>query len=142
MDAADTTVLLDRVRGTVDEPRRGVAEVDSGRAAPHRGNRLVRRAGLLGLLMPREFGGAEVSFLDRTKVLETLATGDGATALGLATHYTAIGSLCETGVSELPAAAVRFRTWLFREVVEHGRMLTSATTQTGTGTGLRDIHAT
>ncbi|MFI7322241.1 acyl-CoA dehydrogenase family protein [Streptomyces venezuelae] len=142
MDAADTTVLLDRVRGTADELRRGAAEIESGRAVPHRGHRLVREAGLLELLVPREFGGAGLSFLDCTRILETLATGDGATALGLAMHYAAIGSLCETGVSELPAAADRFRTWLFREVVEHGRMFTSATTETGTGTGLRDIHTT
>lgn len=142
MDAADTTVLLDRVRGTADALRRGSAQVDSGRTAPDLGYRLVREAGLLTLLVPREFGGEGLSFLDYTKILETLAVGDGATALGLNMHYVAIGSLCETGRSELPPAADRFRSWIFQEVVEHGRMFTSATAETGSGARIRHIHTT
>ncbi|MET8689147.1 acyl-CoA dehydrogenase family protein [Streptomyces sp. NPDC004732] len=142
MDAADTTVLLDRVREAADELRRGSAEIDSGRAAPDLGYRAVREAGLLTLLVPRESGGEGLSFLDYTKILETLAVGDGATALGLNMHYMAIGSLCETAGSELPAAADRFRTWIFREVVERGRMFTSATAETGSGARIRHIHTT
>ncbi|MEV0254519.1 acyl-CoA dehydrogenase family protein [Streptomyces sp. NPDC050732] len=142
MEAADTTAILDRARGTAEVLSRGSAEVDRGRIAPHRGYRLIREAGFLALLVPREFGGEGLSFLDYTKVLETLATGDGATALGFHTHNAAIGSLCETGGSPLPAAADRFRTWLFGEVVEHGRMFASATTETGTGAELRHIRAT
>lgn len=142
MDAADTTAILDRARGTAEVLSRGSAEVDRGLLAPHRGYRLIREAGLLTLLVPREFGGEGLSFLDYTKVLETLATGDGAVALGFNAHNVAIGSLCDTGGSPLPAAADRFRTWLFAEVVEHGRMFASATTETGTGAGLHHIRAT
>ncbi|MFF1380596.1 acyl-CoA dehydrogenase family protein [Streptomyces sp. NPDC058308] len=142
MDAAETTALLDRVRGTAQELSRTSAEVDRGRIAPHRGYRLIREAGLLKLLVPRQFGGAGLSFLDYTKVLETLAVGDAATAIGFHTHNVAIGSLCETGGSELPVAADRFRSWLFAQVVESDAMFASATSETGSGTRLRDIRVT
>ncbi|MFI5654422.1 acyl-CoA dehydrogenase family protein [Streptomyces anulatus] len=137
-----TEPLLDRVRRTAEELRLRSAEVDRGTLTPHDGYRMVREAGLLTLLVPREHGGAGLSYLDYTKVLETLATGDGATALGFNMHNVAIGSLCETGGTVLPPSASRFRDWVFGEVVEHGRMFASATSETGSGAKLRRIQAT
>ncbi|MFD7418484.1 acyl-CoA dehydrogenase family protein, partial [Kitasatospora purpeofusca] len=141
-DTPHTEPLLDRVRRTAEELRLRSAEVDRGTLTPHDSYRLVREAGLLTLLVPREHGGAGLSYLDYTKVLETLAAGDGATALGFNMHNVAIGSLCETGGTGLPPGASRFRDWVFGEVVEHGRMFASATSETGSGAKLRRIQAT
>lgn len=141
-DTPHTEPLLDRVRRTAEELRLRSAEVDRGTLTPHDNYRLVREAHLLTLLVPREHGGAGLSYLDYTKVLETLAAGDGATALGFNMHNVAIGSLCETGGTGLPPGASRFRDWVFGEVVEHGRMFASATSETGSGAKLRRIQAT
>ncbi len=134
--------VLDRVRTVAEELARRAPEVDRGEASPEHGYRLVRRAGLLGVLVPRESGGEALSFLDYTRVLETLATGDGATALGFNMHNVAIGSLCETAGTRLPPAAERFRDWVFTEVVEHGAMFASATSETGSGAKLSKVQAT
>ncbi|MEV7870646.1 acyl-CoA dehydrogenase family protein [Streptomyces sp. NPDC088124] len=141
-DTPHTDTLLDRVRSTAAELRLGSAAVDQGRLSPHHGYRLVRDAGLLTLLIPRESGGEGLSFLDYTKVLEEIALGDGATALGFNMHNVAIGSLCETGGAALPESASRFRDWVFGEVVERGKMFASATSETGSGAKLRRIQAT
>ncbi|MEV5976604.1 acyl-CoA dehydrogenase family protein [Streptomyces sp. NPDC052114] len=142
IDAQDAGTIDKRVRAVADELSAVAAGVDRGRVGPHGSYRLLREAGLLRLLVPWESGGEGLSFLAYTKALETLAIGDGATALGFNMHNVAIGSLCETARSELPAAAERFREWVFKEVVENGRMFASATSETGSGAKLQQLRAT
>lgn len=138
----DPDPVLDRVGAVADQLAQRAAQVDRGQADAHESYRLVRDAGLLTLLIPGKHGGRGLSFLEYTKVLETLATGDGATALGFNMHNVAIGSLCESADVELPETAERFRDWAFREVVDHGRMFASATSETGSGAKLRGVRAT
>lgn len=142
IDSSDTESVLERTRALADELRAGAADVDRGRASADAGYRALRKAGLLTLLVPRPAGGQGLSFLDYTKVLEALAIGDGATALGFNMHNVAIGSLCESWGTALPQHAERFRRWVFAEVVEHGHMFASATSETGSGAKLRGIRAT
>ncbi|MFH0245585.1 acyl-CoA dehydrogenase family protein [Streptomyces sp. HK10] len=142
IDAQDSGTVTERVRAVAEKLATRAADVDRGLLEPHHGYRLVREAGLLTLLVPRQYGGEGLSFLDYTKVLETLATGDGATALGFNMHNVAIGSLCETAGTRLPEAAERFRAWTFDQIVRHGRMFASATSETGSGAKLRGVQAT
>lgn len=134
--------LIERVSAVADQLRPRADDVDRGHAGAHDGYRAVRDAGLLRLLIPREAGGEGISFLEHTRVLETLATGDAAIALGFNMHNMAIGSLCESTGTTLPVSAGRFRDWIFSEVVEHGRMFASAVSEPGTGAKLRGIRAT
>ena len=133
---------IERARALADELRSSAADVDRGRASADAGYRSLRKAALLTLLVPREAGGEGLSFLGYTRVLEELAIGDGATALGFNMHNVAIGSLCESWGTALPEHAERFRRWVFSEVVEHGRMFASATSETGSGAKLRGLRAT
>lgn len=136
-----TAAVMDRARAVADELARHAPEVDQGTRGPEHGYRLVREAGLLPLLVPRESGGEGLSFLDYTRVLETLAMGDGATALGFNMHNVAIGSLCETAGTRLPPASEAFRDWVFGEVVERHAMFASATSEAGGGAKLRKVQA-
>lgn len=142
IDAQDAGTIDKRVRAAADELSAVAADVDRGRVGPHGSYQLIRESGLLKLLVPWESGGEGLSFLAYTKALETLATGDGATALGFNMHNVAIGSLCETARSPLPESAERFREWVFEEVVKNGKMFASATSETGSGAKLRHLRAT
>ncbi|GAA1464334.1 acyl-CoA/acyl-ACP dehydrogenase [Nocardiopsis exhalans] len=132
----------DRIRAAAEGLAPGAADIDQGRADPRAAYTALREAGMLALLVPRSAGGEGMTFLEYTRALETLATGDGSVALGFNMHNVAIGGLCESAGAELPAAAARFRDWVFDEVVEHGRMFASAVSEPGTGARLRGIRAT
>ncbi|MFE9748348.1 acyl-CoA dehydrogenase family protein [Saccharothrix saharensis] len=142
IDAPDMKVTLLMVAEIAAALRMVAGEVDEGRVPVGEGYRIVRDAGLLTLLVPRSAGGGGLSYLDYTRVLETLATGDAATALGYNMHNVAIGGLCESARRELPPKAEAFRNWVFEEVVNHGRMFASATSEVGAGAKLTGVKAT
>ncbi len=55
----------------------------------------MRQAGLCKLTVPVEYDGNGGSAFDMTRVLESIAIGDGSTALGLAMHLNIIGQIAE-----------------------------------------------
>ncbi|AHH95551.1 acyl-CoA dehydrogenase [Kutzneria viridogrisea] len=116
------------------------ADVDAGRSNGHETYRILRDAGLLGLLVPREAGGAGLGFADYSRVLAVLGAHNGAAALGFNMHNVAIGALSESAGTALPPAAEKFRAWLFDEVVSGRKMFASATSELGTGAKLRGIR--
>lgn len=97
----------------------------------------LRTAGLLGMMVPREYGGWGCNFLTYTKALEILATGDASTSLAFNMHNITVGSL-----AEIPAAPEEdrrsgainsFRDWIFREAVEEKKLFASAASEPGIG---------
>lgn len=97
----------------------------------------LRKAGLLSIMVPREFGGWGSNFLTYSKALEVLATGDASTSLAFNMHNVTIGSL-----AEIPAALCddrrseatnSFREWVFKEVVEGKKLFASAASEPGIG---------
>ncbi|ANY07732.1 acyl-CoA dehydrogenase family protein [Pseudonocardia sp. HH130630-07] len=130
---------LDEVRA---ELAAGAGGVDDGTAALDPAYDTLRRAGLLSAVVPAEFGGDGLSFLQLTRLLERLALLDGGLALGFTMHNVAIGSLCETAGTDLPPRADRFRRWLLREVVEERKLVAAATSEAATGAKLRGIGTT
>ncbi|GAA0367817.1 acyl-CoA dehydrogenase family protein [Streptomyces blastmyceticus] len=118
------------------------ADVDAGRADGHETYRILRDAGLLGLLVPREAGGAGLGFAGYSRVLAVLGAHNGAAALGFNMHNVAIGSLCESAATPLPPAADAFRSWLYDEVVRGRKMFASATSEAGSGAKLRGVRTT
>ena len=52
----------------------------------------LKEQGFLSLTVPKIYGGYEISLLTYVRILEILATGDGATALGLTMHLKIFGS--------------------------------------------------
>ncbi|ONI91413.1 acyl-CoA dehydrogenase [Saccharothrix sp. ALI-22-I] len=142
IDAPDVETTLLQVAEVAAGLRLVAGEVDDGRIPVGHGYEVVRDTGLLTLLVPRAAGGSGLSYLDYTRVLEVLATGDAATALGYNMHNVAIGALCESAARDLPPKADAFRRWVFDEVVHRGRMFASATSEVGAGAKLTGVKAT
>ncbi|MFJ9418886.1 acyl-CoA dehydrogenase family protein [Streptomyces sp. NPDC101227] len=116
------------------------ADVDAGRSNGHEAYRILREAGLLGLLIPREAGGAGLGFGAYSRVLEQLGVHNGAAALGYNMHNVVIGALAETAGTPLPQAAETFRSWVFDEVVNGHKMFASAVSEAGNGAKLRGMR--
>ncbi|WP_245699705.1 acyl-CoA dehydrogenase family protein [Streptomyces roseifaciens] len=137
---AEFDELLDVAEATGAALAPFAAEVDAGRSTGHETYRVLREAGLLGLLVPREAGGAGLGFAAYSRVLAVLGAHNGAAALGFNMHNVAIGSLCESAGTPLPPAAEAFRSWLFDEVVHGRKLFASATSEAGSGAKLRGVR--
>jgi alkylation response protein AidB-like acyl-CoA dehydrogenase len=114
--------------------------VDSRQSDSSESYQLIKESGLLGLLIPRQLGGAGLNYQEYSQVLASLAQYDAATALGFNMHNVALGSLCESADKPLPPAAEAFRAWVFDEVMSHNKMFASATSEFGSGARLRGIQ--
>ena len=57
----------------------------------------IRAAGLPALVIPAQYGGWGANLLETLLVMETLARGDGSTALSLSMHMQSMGSAVEAG---------------------------------------------
>lgn len=114
--------------------------VDNQQSDSRESYQLIKESGLLGLLIPREAGGAGLNYLQYSQVLARLAQYDAATALGFNMHNVALGSLCESAGKTLSVAADAFRAWVFDEVIAHNKMFASATSELGSGARLRGIQ--
>lgn len=104
--------------------------------------KLVREAGFLRLVVPKRFGGAGLGFESYWTVLSTLASYNGAAALGFNMHNAVIGSMCESADAPLPPMAESFRTWFFDEVVNGDKMFASATSEPISGAKLLGLRTT
>jgi alkylation response protein AidB-like acyl-CoA dehydrogenase len=82
----------------------------------------LRAAGLLGLAVPVEYGGHGADPLTYALCLLEIAKGCSATALTFNMHCTVIGLIAALGT---PAQQARY----FREVVQHGRLIASITSE-------------
>jgi alkylation response protein AidB-like acyl-CoA dehydrogenase len=64
---------------------------------PHENYADLRAAGLPALVVPREYGGWGANLLETLLTMETLAVGDGSTALNVTMHMQTLGEAGETG---------------------------------------------
>jgi len=88
----------------------------------------LREAGILGLTVPARFGGAEASLSTFLRVQETLAAGDGSTALALNMHLIRFGPERES-----PTYPAEWFERMCRGAVEHGWLANTAATEEGLG---------
>lgn len=104
----------------------------------------LRDAGFLGILVPKDHGGAGASFLVYTKALERLAIGDASTALAFNMHNIAVGPLTDPRLDKLPgrrgSAMGDFRTWVFNECIAGRKLFASAASEPGIGYRLSKIR--
>ena len=97
----------------------------------------LKRAGLLGMMVPKEYGGWGLNFLSYSKALEILATGDASTSLAFNMHNITVGSLAE--IPAPPAEDRRsekinsFREWVFNEAAVNKKLFASAASEPGIG---------
>ncbi|HZF89584.1 acyl-CoA dehydrogenase family protein [Streptomyces sp.] len=134
--------LLDRVTALAETLAPLAADVDAGAGDGTASLKLLKDAGLLRSLVPRDAGGDGLSFAQYTRVLEVIGARDVATALALNMHNVSIGALREAAAGRLGATGRAFADWVFREITEHDRMFASATSEAGTGAKLRGVRTT
>jgi alkylation response protein AidB-like acyl-CoA dehydrogenase len=107
-----------RARGLIPRFSARAAEHDAAGSFPFANIEDMRRAQLPRLVVPEEYGGWGASLLETILTVETLALGDGSTALALTMHLQTLGHVAET------------RSWpdaIFGEIcgaaVEHGALV-------------------
>jgi alkylation response protein AidB-like acyl-CoA dehydrogenase len=115
------------------------ADIDAGRGDIRETYRILADTGFLTLLVPRRAGGAGLGFADYWRVLSAVGFHNGAAALGLNMHSAVIGALCESADTPLPPMAEWFRSWLFDEVVNGGKMFASAASEPVGGAKMRGL---
>ncbi|MXY71838.1 MAG: acyl-CoA dehydrogenase, partial [Dehalococcoidia bacterium] len=108
---------------------------------PHENFAELREAGFMKLTVPRSHGGFELPLSAFVRVQESLAAGDGSTALSLNMHLIRFGAERE--------ASVYPPEWfdeLCRGAVEEGKLVNTAATEEGLGSpaggGIPDTTAT
>lgn len=92
----------------------------------------IRAAGLPALVIPAEFGGWNADLLEAVMVMETLATGDGSTALSLSMHMQSMGGAAESRLWP-PALFER----ICRDAVEKGALINACATEPELGSPSR-----
>ena len=97
----------------------------------------LKEAGLLAIMVPKEYGGFGADFVTYTRAIEQLAIGSSSTALTYNMHNIAVGSIAEVELESIPGRHGRemreFRDWFFKEVVEGQKIFASASSEPGVG---------
>ena len=134
--------FIDVASGLIPALRERAAQHDRDGSFPHENFADIRRVGLPALVVPQEFGGWGANLLESTLTMETLAQGDGSTALSFVMHVQVIGGAVAT---VLGATADEDRSsWpqpLFaqvcRDAVEQGALINSVATEPNLGSPSR-----
>jgi len=103
----------------------------------------IKAAGLMGIMVPSEYGGLGADFLCYTLAVEELARGDASTALNFTQHNITIGSLAAFDLGGLKDTPMEFvaerRRRMLERVAKRQEIVAAATTELGTG--FRPSHA-
>jgi alkylation response protein AidB-like acyl-CoA dehydrogenase len=103
----------------------------------------MKSAGLMGIMIPGEYGGLGADFLCYTMAVEQLARGDASTALNFTQHNITIGSLAAFDLAGLKGTPMEYvadrRRKMLEQVVKGREIIAAATTELGTG--FRPSHA-
>ena len=93
--------------------------------------------GLLGIMVPKEYGGIGADFSTYTHALELLSAGDASTGLTFNMHNITIGSLAELNLEGIGGGRGRimneFRDWMFDQAVNHKKLFASASSEPKVG---------
>lgn len=129
---ADFRALAARIGEQVAAP--AAPEVDRNARFPHEAIGALRDARLLGMLVPREYGGLGRPMADVAAVCEVLGEWCANTAMVFAMHQIQVACIVRHGTAE-----PFFRQYL-RELVERQLLLASATTEVNVGGDVRTSH--
>ena len=97
---ADDAEALETVAGLADRFAAGAADRDAGRLLPHTELAELSASGLLGITIPREFGGADVRTETLVEVFRRLAQADPNIAQIPHSHVVYLNALRYAGSSE------------------------------------------
>lgn len=109
----------------------GASERDRARAIPHAELDILSEAGLFGITVPRDYGGAEVSFGTITEVFRILSAADPAIGQLPQNHFVFVDAIRQDGTPDQKA-------FFFEEVLA-GRRFGNAQAEKG-GTSALDLQ--
>lgn len=118
MNYNDYSIELDRIIETVIAPNAGT--IDAGQTFPREAVDALSKAGLLGLTVPVEVGGAGLGMREGTDVVRRIGAVCGSTAMVVCMHYSATAALVATGRDDV-----------LREIAGGGHLTTLAFSETG-----------
>lgn len=97
----------------------------------------IKDAGLLGIMIPKKYGGMGADFLTYTRALEQLSKGDASTGLTFNMHNIAVGSLAELNVEGIGGSREKrmtdFITWVYDQSIKEKKLFASASSEPGIG---------
>jgi len=129
--------LMQLCRDLADVFKTRAAKYDAEGSFPVENFNDLKSAGLLGMMVPKEYGGWGLNFLSYSKALEILATGDASTSLAFNMHNITVGSLAEIPAppsdDRRSAKINAFREWVFKEAAEGKKLFASAASEPGIG---------
>ena len=106
----------------------------------------LKASGLLGIMIPKEFGGLGADFVTYTKALEQLAMGCSSTALTFNMHNIAVGSIAELNLEGIGGSRGRimkeFRDWVYHQSINEKKVFASASSEPGIGAHFSKLKTT
>ena len=143
---SDRIALIDRCRALGKKFAVRAAQYDAEGSFPVENFKELKEEGMLGIMVPAEYGGIGADFLTYTKALEQIAKGDASTGLTFNMHNITIGSLVETLGAPLVGNRGKimgdFRDWVFNEAVVHKKLFASASSEPGVGAHFSKLKTT
>lgn len=124
----DEAALLQRARELAERFSRRAEQHDREGSFPYENFEDLRDAGFLALTIPQSQGGAEIPLTTFLRTQETLAAGDGSTALALNMHLIRFGSERESH-----SYPQRWFDEMCRGAVQEGLVSNTAATEEGLG---------
>jgi alkylation response protein AidB-like acyl-CoA dehydrogenase len=105
----------------------------------------MRKAGLMGLMVPENHSGMGADFYQYTLAAGRLAQGDGSTAVTFNMHNIIMATLAEVDesalVGRLGKQMADFRSWVFAEAIA-GKVFAASLTEPGAGFHPRSLSTT
>lgn len=106
----------------------------------------LKAAGLLGIMIPKEYGGMGADFLTYTRALEQIAIGCSSTGLTYNMHNIAVGSLAELNIDGIGGSRGRamktFIEWVYDQSVNGKKLFASASSEPGIGAHFSKLKTT
>jgi hypothetical protein len=120
--APEQLAVVKRVADLRPEFARRAPRYDAESSFPVENYADLRKAGLLGLTVPREYGGLGADWLTYALTMLEMAKGDSATALTFNMHAVILDFIAVLGTD------AQKKRW-FAEVVDHGKLFSSVTSE-------------
>jgi alkylation response protein AidB-like acyl-CoA dehydrogenase len=118
----EQAAIVKRVMELREEFAKRAARYDAESKFPVENYADLRKAGLLGITVPKEYGGVGADWLTYALSMLELAKGDSATALTFNMHAVILDFIAALGT------APQKKRW-FSEVVDHGKLFSSVTSE-------------
>ena len=95
------TLLAENEEISHETLRKNADQIDQARRFPRQNLQVLGKAGVLGLLIPVQYGGAGAGFAEMSQVLDTQAQNCASTAMVTLMHYCATAAIAAKGSDSL-----------------------------------------